>query len=178
MDTLNIVSEETQISLVTSIICGLTYYVNELINIFRNKLTMHEKKIINKKRKKPKSILDFDNKEIITWSQIEQIRDYRYSIQYELAELLNKIYDINTNDMIKNNIDELSKKLNIQIIIYNENRNQIYKTLPADIQIKLLYYNRKFYYINRETIISEAKINRINNRKLIKYKSINEIKVN
>ena len=176
MDTLNIVSEETQISLVTSIIGGLTYYMDEFINVFKNKLTMHEKKIINKKRKKPKSILDFDNKELND-VQILQIRDYRYSIQYELAELLNKIYDINTNDMIKNNIDELSKKLNIQIIIYNENRNQIYKTLPADIQIKLLYYNRKFYYINRETIISEAKINRIKKRKPIKFKSIYEIKV-
>ena len=157
MDTLNYASEDTQLSLAVSIICGLTYYANELINIFRNNLTNHENKIINKNRKKSTAFYEFD-KEEISWAQLRQIRDYRYLIQYELAEILNKIYDIKTNDTIKNNIDEFSKKLNIQLIIFNENRNLIYKTPPTDIQIKLLYYNSKFYYVGRETIITETKI--------------------
>ena len=170
MDTINIVSEEVQLSLVASIIGGLSYHISELINIFRNNLTNQETKIINKKRRKPSTLFEFD-KGVLSYLQILQIRDYRYFIQYELAEILNKLYDIKTNDTIKNNIDELCKKLNIQLMVYNKNRNQIYKTPPADIQIKLLYYNKKFYHVVRDTIITEAKINRINKRKVINYRS-------
>jgi len=72
MDTLNDVGEDTQLSLAVSIICGLTYYSNELINIFRNNLTNHENKMINKNRKKSSALYEFD-KEEISWAQLRQI---------------------------------------------------------------------------------------------------------
>ena len=149
-------NEDLQMLFVRSIIIGLTYYKDKLINIFKDELTEEDIKEINYRKNKIYKIEI--EKGVLTDDQISQIRDYRRAIQFDLARILYRLCRIDEGTLSKNIIDEIAKKLDVQIIIYDENKNIIYKTSDKLIQIKILYYNNKFFHISRESLITPCKL--------------------
>ena len=155
-NTLNTVKEDLQMLFVRSIIIGLTYYKDKLINILKDELTEEDIKELNYRKNKIYKIEI--EKGILTDDQISQIRDYRRAIQFDLARILYRLCRFEEGKLSINIIEEMAKMFNIQVKIYDENKTIIYKTPPMDVQIKILFYDNKFLHISRESLITPCKL--------------------
>ena len=159
MDSTSIVAHnDKNLLLARAIVVGLTYYKPKLYEVYKNNISKDDIEDINYRRKK---LYKIDFKYDMSHEQIKQIRDERRIIQGVLASILYNICNIEEGSQSTEVIDEFAKKLDVQIIIYDENKNIIYKTSDKLIQIKILYYNKKYLHVSRETLITKVKINKI-----------------
>lgn len=158
------VDDDLQLLLARAILIGLTYNKEILLNIFKDRITKEDISQLNYKRKKTYNIEI--HKGLITNDQINQIRDYRRAIQFGLALILYKLCGITEGKNGVDIIDEFANKLHVQIKIFDKDRKEIYKTPAADVQIKILFHNNKYFHISRESCITTTKLKKINTMKI------------
>ena len=159
MDCKKIISDtDNDMSLACAIVIGLAYYPDLIVEVFKNKLTKEDYFDLNYKRKK-QYYYNFENG--ITNDQCKQIIDTAKGTRYVLAAILYRICEVPEGLQSEEVIDKIAEIINIQIIIYDKNKRVIYKTPNKFHQIKILYYNKTYKFITRETLITPIKFKKL-----------------